>query len=220
MRFCLARRSSLVQAPPFTHSVSRVTPAQLPYSWRAGCPVAPSHLRRAARQLLGLRRPRARRHAGRERRRRRRPVARLLAAVRGALPDPADASDRRLRWTTTSASLAADNTSAFNCRYAVASGPRRWSVARLRPRDRRQPGREPLPRGRSRAPAQRARLLEPRSRATRDGGARRGARARVRSGRLVVGRPLDRHRRTTSTSLRPAARRGEPRLLRGSPPLG
>ena len=26
------------------------------------------------------------------------------------------------------ASMAADNTSAFNCRYAVASGPRRWSV--------------------------------------------------------------------------------------------
>ena len=25
-------------------------------------------------------------------------------------------------------SMAADNTSAFNCRYAVASGPRRWSV--------------------------------------------------------------------------------------------
>ena len=24
--------------------------------------------------------------------------------------------------------MAADNTSAFNCRYAVASGPRRWSV--------------------------------------------------------------------------------------------
>ena len=35
-----------LQAPPFTHSVSRVTPAQLPYSWRAGCPVAPFHLRR------------------------------------------------------------------------------------------------------------------------------------------------------------------------------
>ena len=26
------------------------------------------------------------------------------------------------------ASMAADNTSAFNCRYAVAPGPRRWSV--------------------------------------------------------------------------------------------
>src|SRR5205807_616280 len=27
--------------PPFAHSVSRVTGAQLPYSWRTGCPVAP-----------------------------------------------------------------------------------------------------------------------------------------------------------------------------------
>src|SRR5215211_9357564 len=34
------------QAPPFTHTVSPVTAAELPYSWHAGCPVAPSRLRR------------------------------------------------------------------------------------------------------------------------------------------------------------------------------
>jgi hypothetical protein len=35
-----------LQAPPFTHTVARVTPAQLPYSWHPGCPVAPAQLRR------------------------------------------------------------------------------------------------------------------------------------------------------------------------------
>ena len=35
-----------VQVPPFAHSVSPVTRAQLQHSWRSGCPVAPSALRR------------------------------------------------------------------------------------------------------------------------------------------------------------------------------
>ncbi len=35
-----------LQAPPFSHSVSRVTAAQLPYSWHRGCPVSPARLRR------------------------------------------------------------------------------------------------------------------------------------------------------------------------------
>ena len=34
------------QAPPFEHWVARLAPAQLPHSWRAGCPVAPAQLRR------------------------------------------------------------------------------------------------------------------------------------------------------------------------------
>src|SRR2546430_15583305 len=35
-----------LQAPPFSHSVSRVTAAQLPYSWHRRCPVSPARLRR------------------------------------------------------------------------------------------------------------------------------------------------------------------------------
>src|SRR3954466_10564683 len=35
-----------LQAPPFAHSVSRVTAADVPRSWHPGCPVAPSGLRR------------------------------------------------------------------------------------------------------------------------------------------------------------------------------
>ena len=32
--------------PPFAHSVTPVTRADLPHSWRPGCPVAPAQLRR------------------------------------------------------------------------------------------------------------------------------------------------------------------------------
>src|SRR5437773_6439168 len=40
--------------PPFTHSVSRVTAAQLPHSWRPGCPVAPAQLRRVRLSYWGF----------------------------------------------------------------------------------------------------------------------------------------------------------------------
>jgi D-alanyl-D-alanine carboxypeptidase len=113
------------QAPPFEHSVSRVTSANLPYSWRAGCPVGPAQLRRV--WLL---------HWGFDRRVHRgaldvhvsvapgivRVFRRLYAArfpIRRMRPvDAYGANDDR--------SMAADNTSAFNCRFV--SGTRRWSM--------------------------------------------------------------------------------------------
>jgi hypothetical protein len=116
-----------LQAPPFSHSVSRVTAAQLPHSWRPGCPVAPAGLRRLRVTYWGFD---ARVHTGT-----------LIVGARGVSPltrvfsrlyaarfpirrmRPVDAyggSDER--------SLEADNTAAFNCRYAVAPGPKRWSV--------------------------------------------------------------------------------------------
>jgi D-alanyl-D-alanine carboxypeptidase-like protein len=116
-----------LQAPPFTHTVSRVTPAQLPYSWRAGCPVAPSQLRRLRVAYWGFDRQAHRGslvvnadavgdlvHV----------FSRLYAArfpIRRMLP--IDAYRGR-----DEPSLEADNTSAFNCRYAVAPGPKRWSI--------------------------------------------------------------------------------------------
>jgi hypothetical protein len=116
-----------LQAPPFTHSVSRVTAAQLPYSWHRGCPVSPAQLRRIRLTYWGFdHRP----HTG------------ALVANKSAVSDlvhvfarlyaarfpihrlrPIDAysgNDER--------SLAADNTAAFNCRYVIGPGPRRWSV--------------------------------------------------------------------------------------------
>jgi len=116
-----------LQAPPFAHSVSRVTAARLPHSWHRGCPVAPAQLRRLrvsywgfdarvhtgavvvnARAVAPLTRVFSRLYAARFPLRRMRPI------------DAYGGSDER--------SLAADNTAAFNCRYAVASGPKRWSV--------------------------------------------------------------------------------------------
>ena len=116
-----------VAAPPFGHTVSRLTAAQLPYSWHPGCPVPPSQLRRVRLTFWGFDR---RAHTG------------SVVVNAAVVPDvvrvfrrlylgrfplrrmqPIDAyrgNDDR--------SMAADNTSGFNCRYAVAPGPKRWSV--------------------------------------------------------------------------------------------
>jgi hypothetical protein len=118
---------SAVQAPPFASSVSRVTAAQLPHSWHPGCPVRPSQLRRVRVTYWGFDR---RAHTGAF-------VAnedavpalvhvfsRLYAArfpIRRVRPiDAYGGNDER--------SLAADNTAAFNCRYVIGPGPRRWSA--------------------------------------------------------------------------------------------
>jgi len=118
---------ALQAPPPFSHSVTRLTAADLPHSWHPGCPVGPSRLRRLRLAYWGFDR---RTHTGA-----------LIVDVRAVAPltrvfgllyaarfplrrlRPIDAyggSDER--------SLEADNTSAFNCRYAVAPGPKRWSV--------------------------------------------------------------------------------------------
>lgn len=115
------------QAPPFAYTVSPVTKAQLPHSWRSGCPVAPAALRRVRLAYWGFD---GRVHTGalvvneraagdivvvfRRLYRARFPIRRLRPI------DAYGGSDER--------SLAADNTSAFNCRYVVGPGPRRWST--------------------------------------------------------------------------------------------
>ncbi len=113
--------------PPFVARVERVTAADLPYSWHSGCPVGPSQLRRVRLSFVGFD---AGRHLGalvvnarvvpqvtivfRTLYRARFPIRRMqpIDAYRG--------DDDR--------SAAADNTSGFNCRYAVASGPKSWSM--------------------------------------------------------------------------------------------
>jgi hypothetical protein len=113
--------------PPFVGTVSRVDRRDLPYSYRPGCPVTPAQLRLVrvshwdfdgkvrvgavvvrsgvTRDILTVFR---RLYAARF------PIRRLR---------PIDAFRAR-----DSASLAADNTSAFNCRYAIAPGLKRWSA--------------------------------------------------------------------------------------------
>ncbi|HEY1370200.1 MAG TPA: M15 family metallopeptidase [Gaiellaceae bacterium] len=118
---------ALLTLPPFAPNVLPVTQAQLGASYHAGCPVGPSQLRLVRMGYWGFDgKPHRgglvvsaasvsdvvtvfrRLYGGRFPIRRMRPIA----AYGG--------SDER--------SMAADNTSAFNCRYAVAPGPRRWSV--------------------------------------------------------------------------------------------
>jgi hypothetical protein len=116
-----------LQAPPFAHSVSRVTAADLPHSWHRGCPVAPASLRRLRLGYWGFD---AHPHSGAlivnasAVGSLTRVFSRLYAArvpIRRMQPiDAYGGSDER--------SLDADNTAAFNCRYAVAAGPKRWSV--------------------------------------------------------------------------------------------
>jgi hypothetical protein len=115
------------KAPPFAARIQPVTRADVRHSWHPGCPVGPAQLRklrlaywsfdgerrigtlivrdRSARAIVGV-------------------FRRLYAArfpIRRMVPvDVYGGSDRR--------SMAADNTSAFNCRYASAPGPKRWSA--------------------------------------------------------------------------------------------
>jgi hypothetical protein len=114
-------------APPFSHSVSRVTATQLPHSWHPGCPVSPARLRRVRLTYWGFD---GRAHNG------------ALVANEDAVSDlvhvfsrlyEARFPIRRLRpidfyGGRDERSLEADNTAAFNCRYVIGPGPPRWSV--------------------------------------------------------------------------------------------
>jgi hypothetical protein len=116
-----------LQAPPFSHSVSRVTAAQVRYSWHPGCPVSPARLRRVKLTYWGFD---GRAHTG------------ALIANENAVSDLVQVFSRlyaarfpirRVRPIDAfrgkdERSLEADNTAAFNCRYVIGPGPRRWSV--------------------------------------------------------------------------------------------
>jgi hypothetical protein len=113
--------------PPFHAALAPVSAAQLGASWHAGCPVGPSQLRAVRVSYVGF--------DGR--------VRTGTLVVNRAVTSSVERVFRTLyrerfpirRMTPVAAfggsdtrSMAADNTSAFNCRYAVAPGPKRWSV--------------------------------------------------------------------------------------------
>jgi hypothetical protein len=116
-----------VALPPYVARVERVTAAQLPYSWHSGCPVGPAQLRRVRLRYVGFD---GRAHTGRLIVNARvagdvvsvfRALYRARFPIRRMLPiDVYHGSDPR--------STAADNTSSFNCRYAVAPGTKHWSM--------------------------------------------------------------------------------------------
>src|SRR5688500_3928167 len=111
--------------PPFAHSVTPVTRADLPHSWRPGCPVAPAQLRRLRVSYWGFD---GRAHTG---------TLIVHQSVVGDLKKVfrrlylAEFPIRRMRsvdvyGASDDRSMAADNTSAFNCRFV--SGTTRWSM--------------------------------------------------------------------------------------------
>jgi hypothetical protein len=117
-------------ASSFTATVSPVTAADLGASWRPGCPVGPDDLRLVRLTYWGFD---GAPHTG-------------AAVVHRDVTDDIVTAFRTLyaeRFPIRrmepidafggddAASTAADNTSAFNCRNVVASGPPRWSVHAL-----------------------------------------------------------------------------------------
>jgi len=121
-----AAATTVPAVPAFSGVAARVTAADLPSSWRPGCPVAPSDLRRLELSYWGFDdRP----HSG-------------ALIVNAAHADAIIGVFKRLydkRFPirrmepidayggSDDASIAADNTAGFNCRNAVASGPPAWS---------------------------------------------------------------------------------------------
>jgi hypothetical protein len=111
----------------FTHLVATVTAADLPFTYHSGCPVAPGALRLLHLSYWGFDdRP----HVGAL-------VvdASVITQVVGVFETlfAAHFPIRRMQPVdafggSDPASMAADNTSGFNCRNAVASGPSRWSA--------------------------------------------------------------------------------------------
>jgi hypothetical protein len=111
----------------FTVAVAAVTAADLGASWHPGCPVGPSQLRAVTLSFWGF--------DG---------VAQTGTLVVSSTVVPAVTRIFRTLFDerfpirsilptsnfggSDDASMAVDNTSAFNCRYAVAAGPPRWSA--------------------------------------------------------------------------------------------
>src|SRR6266516_2192228 len=113
--------------PPFQATVLPVTAAQLGRSWHRGCPVGPVQLRRLHVSYVGFD---GRAHRGelvvnRSVTREVSVVFRRLYAARFPIRRIVPVAKYR---GSDDRAAAADDTSAFNCRYAVASGPKRWSA--------------------------------------------------------------------------------------------
>jgi hypothetical protein len=113
--------------PPFVARVERVIAAQLPYSWRPGCPVGPPQLRRVRLRYLGFD---GKAHMGQliVNARVTDDVVAVFRALYGARFRIRQMRPIDVFHGSDSRSTAADNTSSFNCRFAVAAGPKHWSM--------------------------------------------------------------------------------------------
>ena len=121
------RPPATTTTPAFRYSVSTVTAADIPHTWRPGCPVAPASLRMIHLSYWGFD---GAIHTG--------SIVVNASVLTGVVTVfqtlfharfpiyemvPEDAYGGN-----DNAAAAADDTSGFNCRYAVAPGPPQWSV--------------------------------------------------------------------------------------------
>jgi hypothetical protein len=119
--------ASSAPLPPFSSSVAPVNAAELGKTWRPGCPVGPSQLRLLHLRYVGFD---GRSHVG--------TMVVNATVVTSVVRVFATLYAKRFPLHSMipesnfqghdPASMAADNTSGFNCRYAVATGPKQWSV--------------------------------------------------------------------------------------------
>jgi hypothetical protein len=119
--------AAVLQTPPFVARTAQVTRAELGASWHRGCPVPTAGLRKVRLAYWGFD---GRRRLG------------TVVVGAGRVPDVVEVFRRlyRVRFpirrmrpidaygADDERSLAADNTAAFNCRYAIGPGPKRWSA--------------------------------------------------------------------------------------------
>jgi hypothetical protein len=122
-----ATHAAATSRPSFEWHVHRVKAKDLGKSWHSGCPVAPRHLRMVVMTYWGFDHTAHRGHLVVRDRVVSDIVAAFHAMYKGKFPI------RRMRPVSVyggddNVSMRHDNTSAFNCRYAVSSGPKHWSM--------------------------------------------------------------------------------------------
>jgi len=119
--------TSTTVPPPFTSSVATVTADDLGGSWHSGCPVGPSELRALQLTYWGFD---GRAHTGTmvvnagvvQ------PVIQVFSTLYTSRFPISQMVPMSVFGGDDNAAAAADNTSSFDCRYAVASGPPHWSM--------------------------------------------------------------------------------------------
>jgi hypothetical protein len=123
----VATATTAAAPPAFGYTVSAVTAADLPYTWRSGCPVPPSALRMIHLSYWGFD---GRPHTG--------AIVVNTSVVAGVVTVFRRLYDARFPiyemvpedayHGDDDAAAAADDTSGFNCRDVVGPGPPQWSV--------------------------------------------------------------------------------------------
>jgi hypothetical protein len=119
--------TTLSTPPPFSSTVSAVTAAELGGSWHSGCPVDPSQLRVLQLTYWGFD---GQAHTGTMvvNAAVATSVVQVFSTLYSARYPISEMVPQSAFGGDDNAAAAADDTSGFNCRFAVASGPPHWSM--------------------------------------------------------------------------------------------